>query len=188
LPVDRERGRVLDVGCGSGTSLLGFLKLGFSARNLAGIDINSDRLQAARFQLPSINFRCESADRMTFDASIFDIVFESTMFVSLTDEVLAKRIASEMIRVAKPNHYIVLTDWRYSRPGNSNYLGLSQKRIGRLFDVGTATERLHLTNGALIPPIGRAISHYGSAFYFLMQAAFPFAVGQTTTVLRKTAS
>jgi ubiquinone/menaquinone biosynthesis C-methylase UbiE len=122
---------------------------------------------------------------MSFDSDQFDIVFESTMFVQLTDEHLARGTAHEMVRVTKPDGYIVLADWRYSKPGNSNYSGVSKARIAKLFDVGRATEIVRRVNGALVPPLGRFLSHYMPSLYFAVRALVPFAVGQTTTVLQK---
>jgi len=43
------------------------------------------------------------------------------MFIQLMDESICQGIATEILRVVKPNGYIMLTDWRYSfgRPGVS---------------------------------------------------------------------
>lgn len=185
IPVDRESARVLDVGCGGGTSLLTFLKLGFRAANLTGVDINSARIHQGRMDLPGIDLRCETAERMSFASGSFDIVFESTMFVQLTDERVAGSIALEMLRVTKPGGHLVLVDWRYSKPGSRDYLGMSTSRIAKLFDVGGTTQVVVSENGALVPPIGRRISQYCSPLYFPVQKLFPFMVGQRTTVLKK---
>ena len=135
LKLNRKEAAVLDVGCGSGAGLLNFLKLGFSRSNLAGIDINSERIDEARRTLPSVDFRCESADHMSFDSESFDIVFESTMFVQLTDERLAAAIAREMLRVTKQGGYIVIVDWRYAQPGSREYRAVSPGRIANLFEI-----------------------------------------------------
>jgi hypothetical protein len=111
---------------------------------------------------------------------------ESTVFIQLIDDSISQGIASEMLRVVKPNGYIVLTDWRYNfdRPG---YKALSADRVARLFGVGTRTSVVCRTRGALIPPLGRALSRYCSWLYFPVCWLFPPLVGQVTVVLRKAA-
>lgn len=185
LRLNREEARILDVGCGSGQSLLFFLRLGFRSGNLAGVDVNGERIAVAMAELPNVDFRCESATNMSYDTATFDLVCESTMFVQLTDEQMAREIAREMVRVTKPGGFLLLTDWRYGKPGNPAYRALSKRRIADLFGVGSDTVLVCTERGALIPPVGRVLSRWAYGLYFLFQAAVPFAVGQTSTVLQK---
>lgn len=67
------------------------------------------------------------ASCLNFVDNTFDVVSESTMFVQVTDDYLASSIAGEMIRVTKTCGYIILIDWRYSKPWDKNYKGLSVK-------------------------------------------------------------
>lgn len=186
-----DQARLLDVGCGLGVGLLGFARLGFPFRHMNGIDLQGDRLAEARTQFPAANFVHGDASAMPFPDGGFDLVFESTMFVQLTDEKLAGRIAREMVRVCRPGGFIVLSDWRYSKPFNDQYLGLSRRRIARLFDAGSEPEkacRFHACHrAALLPPIGRRLSHYASPLYFLTHALLPFLSGHVITVLRRNA-
>lgn len=188
VPLDRGTASVLDVGCGSGTSLLAFLRLGFRARNLSGIDVNPARVAMGLEEFPNLDLRCEDATAMSYPSETFDLVSESTMFVQLTDDNVAQGIANEMIRVTKVGGFIFLTDWRYGKPGNPDYLALSPARIARLFDVGSGTERVCLEHGAIVPPVGRRLSKWLPSLYFAFQRVLPLSVGQTTTVLRKIAS
>lgn len=120
---------------------------------------------------------------MEFADASFDLVFESTMFI-LTDEAKATSIAQDMIRVTRDSGFIVLADWRYGKPRNPDFRGVSRERISRLLDVGTKTRILRSERGALIPPVGRFLSRVLPSFYFPVQALFPFLAGQTTTVLQ----
>jgi ubiquinone/menaquinone biosynthesis C-methylase UbiE len=126
---------VLDVGCGSGAGLLNFLRFGFIGENLHGIDLQVERAELARKRLPMCRIVQGDAAKMGYADSSFDLVFESTMFVQITDETLASGIANEMVRVCKPGGYIILSDWRYSKPFNRAYRGLDKARIKRLFQV-----------------------------------------------------
>jgi ubiquinone/menaquinone biosynthesis C-methylase UbiE len=185
IRVDRKTARVLDVGCGGGSSLVSLLRLGFPQKLMSGIDLSEERIAEARATLPLAEFRSESADRMSYDDGTFDLVTESTMFVLMPDDALASRIAREMIRVTKPGGHIMLTDWRYSKPGSDVYKAVTPARISSLFDVGGATTVVARERGALVPPVGRRLSHYLPSLYFLVQALVPPLVGQVTTVLKR---
>ena len=162
-----------------------FANLGARLDRLYGIDIQEPRVRMARERLPAASISCGDASRMEFPDGFFDVVTESTMFVQLTDEDLAQRIADEMIRVTRPGGYALLADWRYSRPGDRRYVGLSPSRIHRLFDVPGRTEVRAVVRGALIPPVGRFLSKYCHALYFPVAALLPPLVGQVVTVLQK---
>lgn len=176
--------KVLDVGCGGG-SILNFIRMGFPPENLVGMDIQEERILAGKRLYPNVNFVQGDAARMQFEDETFDIVTESTMFVQLTDDALSQSIANEMIRVTKANGYIILVDWRYSKPWDKSYKGLNAKRIKELFCVNSKTKIKGIFKGAIIPPIGRLVSKRFSCLYFLLQYLFPFMVGQVIYVLQK---
>ena len=184
----KERMKILDVGCGGGGSLTRFLQLGFIPQNLYGIDIIEERIDEAKGKYPNMNFTCDDAAAMPYESDKFNLVVESTMFVQITDVKLAQQIAGEMLRVTKPLGYILVIDWRYSKPGNSTYLGVSQKRIKEMFSVGKHSKIICQTSGALIPPIGRLISKYLHSLYFLTAVLMPILVGQKSTLIQKTSS
>jgi SAM-dependent methyltransferase len=185
MRLDRSSARILDVGCGSGATLLPFLRLGFSQEQLSGVDVSAERIAQARHALPQADFRCESGDAMSFETAAFDLVFESTMFVLMTSDEVAARIARDMIRVTKPGGHIMLVDWRYAKPGSDVYRAVTPARIASLFQVGAATSVVARERGALVPPVGRFLSRRLPSLYFVVQALVPPLVGQVTTVLRK---
>lgn len=187
LGLDRARAKVLDVGCGSGAGLMSFMRWGFPSGSLTGIDLDTARVAHARAELPGADIRAGDASRMEFGDGSFDLVFESTMFLQMTNDALARSIAREMIRVTRDNGFIVIADWRYGRPRNPDFSAVSRSRIARLFDVDTATAVIRTERGALIPPVGRFLSRVLPSLYFPVQSLMPFLVGQTTTVLRKKA-
>ncbi len=183
--LDRKTARVLDVGCGSGTSLLQFLRLGFRPENLVGIDSDAGRIADARTLLPTVELACGSAEALEHADGSFDLVCESTMLGTLASQDLLRSIADEMIRVARPGGYIMLTDWRYSRRGSGVATAMSSSMVKRLFHVGEQTEVVARERGALVPPLGRLLSRKLPSLYFLAQTLSPFAVGQITTLLKK---
>ena len=160
--------------------------MGFKPENLTGIDVQEERILDGKRCFPNVHFVHGDAAKMQFQDESFDIVTESTMFTQLTDDDLAHSIASEMVRVTKTGGYILLVDWRYSKPWDKkNYKGLSVKRIRNLFSVGSKTNIFGAFNGALVPPIGRFLSKRMPSVYFLVQALLPFCVGQKVTILKK---
>ncbi len=181
----QETARVLDVGCGDGSSLLTFLRLGFAADNLHGIDSQKERVAQAREKCPSIHFAHGDATKLLFASDTFDLVHEATMFIHSVDEELSRKIAAEMLRVTKPGGHILLCDWRYAQPGSVAYRALTQPRIAGLFEVGRQTSRCGIFAGPLLPPLGRFLSRRLPSTYFLVGALLPFLVGQVITVLRK---
>jgi hypothetical protein len=122
---------------------------------------------------------------MQYQDNTLDLVLESTMFVQITHEPLAAKIANEMLRVAKIGGYVLLVDWRYSMPNDARYRALSKRRICRLFHVGLRSTFVGTYRGALIPPLGRFLSKRAPFLYFLVCWTLPFLVGQVTTVLQK---
>lgn len=90
-----------------------------------------------------------------------------------------------MVRVCKVGGYILLVDWRIPKPNNPNYNALTKKKLRKFFGVGSRTELIVTTQGALIPPIGRFVSKYIPSVYFLIAKLFPFLVGQVVYVLKK---
>jgi len=182
---DPQVARVLDVGCGDGDSVWTLLRLGFQASNVSGVDIQKEKIARAKAGNPAVNFECADATSLEFQDETFDIAMESMMFLQLTDDDIAKRIAAEMIRVTRPGGILLVSDWRYSKPGSSEFKGVSARRIGELYQVGRRTEVCKRFRGPLVPPVGRFVSKYCSPAYFAIQAVLPFLAGHVVTVLRK---
>jgi ubiquinone/menaquinone biosynthesis C-methylase UbiE len=181
---DKRAWKILDVGCGAGFSLLRLLTYGLEPERMHGIEIAEHLVERGRRRFPALNLIHGDASAMDYESQSFDLAMESTMFIQLMDESICQAIAGEMLRVVKPNGYIMLTDWRYSF-GRPEYRALSPHRIARLFGVGTRTSVVCRTHGALIPPLGRALSRYVPSLYFPVCRVFPLLVGQMTVVLRK---
>jgi len=183
--LDTRTARILDVGCGEGDSLWLLLRLGFPPSNLFGIDLLEDRIRKAKATNPLVSLGCADATQLQFQNGSFDLVTETMMFLQLTDDRIAKRIASEMIRVTKTGGRILVSDWRYSKPGSREFKGVSRSRIKNLYDVGQRTEVCSVFRGALVPPLGRFLSKNFPFAYFMIGALLPWLAGHVVTTLRK---
>jgi ubiquinone/menaquinone biosynthesis C-methylase UbiE len=166
--------------------LLSFLRLGFEPSNLYGVDIRTEKLDTARTRFPSSHFQCADASQLEFPDASFDITQEFMMFLQLTDDDLSGRVAAEMLRVTKVGGHLVLSDWRYAKPGTDEFKAVNKARISKLFHVGRETEVVKIVPGALVPPVGRLFSRVLPSMYFAVRSCFPFLVVQFVTVLRKT--
>jgi SAM-dependent methyltransferase len=185
IPLDARTARILDVGCGEGDSLWLLLRLGFPPSNLFGVDLLEDRIRKAKATNPLVSLGCANATLLQFQNGTFDLVTETMMFLQLTDDNIAKRIASEMIRVTKIGGSILVSDWRYSKPGSREFKGMSRSRIKALYDVGQRTEVCGVFRGALVPPLGRFLSKNFPFAYFMIHALLPWSSGHVVTTLRR---
>jgi ubiquinone/menaquinone biosynthesis C-methylase UbiE len=183
---DPQTAAVLDVGCGGGGDLYQLVRLKYDPVQITGIDILPDRLAHARRLYPQARFILGDASHMEFASASFDLVFESTMFATLTDELLSAAIAREMLRVCKPGGYLMLVDWWTPKPRDPNYRALTRRRLHDLFQVGSAARLVGEYRGALVPPVGRFLSKYLPGGYFPVTRLLPFLVGQVAYLLQRT--
>jgi SAM-dependent methyltransferase len=151
---DLSARRVLEVGCGSGGNMLELLQLGFSPRNLAGIELLPERFAQAMQRLPS------GVTLMQGDASLAklpdeseDIVLQSTVFSSLLDAPFQWRLAQAMWRWVRPGGGVLWYDFTVNNPRNPDVRGVPVWRIRELFPAG----RVQYQRVTLAPPIARRV-------------------------------
>lgn len=185
---DPETALVLDVGCGGAAGLYQLLRLGYMPEKITGMDILPERIAHAKRLYPQCRFIEGDASRMEFADGAFDLIHESTMFATLPDDDLSAAIAREMVRVCKPDGYLLLVDWRTPKPRDPNYKALTRRRLDKLFAVGTKTQLVKAFRGALVPPLGRFLSKRLPSSYFAVAAVVPFLVGQVAYLLKKNPS
>jgi len=107
LPV-HPGGRILDIGCGTG-SLLSRLHDLYPQARLAGIDPVPGMLDVARKRLPhDVELREGWADQLPYGDESFDILVSSNMFHYIAEPTAA---LLEMRRVLRREGTLVVTDW-----------------------------------------------------------------------------
>ena len=162
--------RILEVGCGCGTWLQQFLRLGARPQNLAGVDLLEERIVAARELLPcGTTLLCGNAENVDFPSGSFEIVLQSMLFSSILDRDTRKHIAAEMLRLLAPNGYILWYDFFLDNPFNPDVKGMKKRDITECFP----NCRLALIKTTLAPPIGRRIPGSSPLMYCLL-ASIPF--------------
>jgi ubiquinone/menaquinone biosynthesis C-methylase UbiE len=161
-----ESKRILEVGCGTGQWLLDFVKWGARPENLVGIDLLADRVSKARWLCPSsVRIECASAAELPFSDQTFDVVLQSTVFTSILDPDLKRRVAAEMMRVVAPKGFVVWYDYHVNNPWNSDVRGVKRKEIYRLFPGC----RIDLERVTLFPQLARALTPYSYLLCYLLE-------------------
>jgi ubiquinone/menaquinone biosynthesis C-methylase UbiE len=156
---------ILEVGCGTGIWLREFVKWGALPEHLIGIDLLPERIQRARKLCPyGVRLECGNAARLCFPNNCFDLVLQSTVFTSILDRSLRHAVAAEMLRVLKPNGFIIWYDLHWNNPRNPDVRGIRGVEIRELFSG--CQVRLHRVT--LAPPLGRFVARYSSLLYILL--------------------
>jgi SAM-dependent methyltransferase len=154
--------RVLEVGCGSGGNLLELLRLGFTPRNLAGIELLPERYARALQMLPaSVVLLQGDALQATLPDESEDIVLQSTVFSSLLDGPFQWKLAQAMWRWVAPGGGVLWYDFVYDNPRNPDVRGVPLARIKELFPEGRITVR----RVTLAPPVARAVCRVHPSLY-----------------------
>jgi ubiquinone/menaquinone biosynthesis C-methylase UbiE len=144
--------KILEVGCGEGPWLLKFLQWGAQPIDVFGLDILEERLTRARVWMPpGVTLQCGSASELGFADATFDIVCQFTMMTSILDPAIRRDVAGEMIRVLKPEGFILWYDFRVNNPRNRDVRAVGRSEIKALFP----RQRLHLRTVTLLPPMAR---------------------------------
>ena len=157
--------RVLDVGCGTGDWLREFIRWGARPEDLTGIDLLPNRVADARHLCPpGVRLECGSATELTFEAGTFDLVLQATLFSSVLDAGVKGRIATEMLRVLRPNGAILWYDLRIDNPRNLDVRGITRREIAALFP----SCRIELRRVTLAPPVARWVAARSRTAAFLL--------------------
>src|SRR5262249_21751469 len=109
---------ILEVGCGQGRVLREWGELGARPEVLAGGDLRTEAIEAARSRWPEVDLRVADAQRLPFVAESFDLVAVFTVFSSILEGKIAKTVATEIARVLKPGGGVVHYDFQYRNPWN----------------------------------------------------------------------
>jgi len=144
---------VLDLGCGEGHHLAKFVSQGVNPANLIGIDLLSARVASAKFRFPNLHFMNGDAAMLPLADAQIDLALQFTVFSSILDAPMKRRVAQEILRVLKPNGLVLWYDYRLN-PTNSQTRGIDKNEIRNLF-FGCEYLFQRLT---LAPPLLRALA------------------------------
>jgi ubiquinone/menaquinone biosynthesis C-methylase UbiE len=158
------------LGCGKGFWLRQLIQWGAKPDNLFGIDLLEERMQEGRELCPPrVTLRCGNACGLEFEDETFDLILQFTVFSSILDPEMKKKLATEMSRVLKPGGAILWYDYFVSNPYNPDVPGVTRKEISRLFP-GLS---IFLKRITLAPPLGRVVGPISPALYRVMSVFKP---------------
>ncbi len=155
--------RILDLGCGRGSTLRLLLEYGADPELLFGIDLIEDHVQAAQALSPNMHFSCGSTTRLPYADASFDLILQFLLFTSVLSDAARSRIAMEISRVLSPRGHFLWYDFAYNNPTNPDVRGIRLCEIRRLFP-GFTMEARRVT---VAPPLGRALGRLGPSVYYL---------------------
>lgn len=167
---DLSKISIIDIGCGDGNMLRQFMQWGASPANLAGIELRPDQVEIALNLSPQIDVRCGNAAVLPWPDLSFTLVCQNTVFTSILDSSLKKKVASEMDRVLKPGGAVLWYDFIYNNPKNPDVLGVKLKEILGLFTgYQFFTKRI-----TLAPPLSRRIPESLLSVIYPILSVYPF--------------
>ena len=158
--------KLLEVGCGAGRMLSRLRPFGAQPINYVGIDLVSERLDAAVRTKPDARFVQANAAQLPFRDGEFDLVFQFLVFTSVLDPRIRTAMAAEIMRTLRPGGYFISYDFCYSNPRNPNVRGFGRGEIKELFpDCQMTFQRV-----TLAPPIGRLVARISPALCHVFSA------------------
>lgn len=173
---------IADVGCGTGTWLLEFLKWGARGEALHGIDLNEKRIAQARERLPRADLRTGDACALPWPSESFDIVTQYTVFTSVLDDAVKAAMADEIMRVLKPSGLLLWYDFCVNNPANPHVKAVRVREMRALF----AGCQLEVKRVTLAPPIARRLAPLSWPAALVLEA-IPFLRTHLLGVVRRSA-
>jgi len=160
--------RLVEVGCGSGGNLLELLRIGFAPAHLQGVELLPQRLAQARECLPS-GLGLIEGDACLADIAPAsqDLVLQSTVFSSILDAAVQRRLAHAMWSWLRPGGAVLWYDFAFDNPRNPDVRGVPVARVRELFPAASAWSLRRVT---LAPPLARWVCRLHPSAYTLFNA------------------
>jgi SAM-dependent methyltransferase len=146
--------RILDVGCGTGGTLVDFVRYGARPDCLCGVDLVAADIELARTRLPSADLRCADATALPFPDASFDLVTQVLVLSTILDRAAQQQVAAEMARVVRSEGLIISYDLRWRSPGNAGVQPVGLADMRRLFPAAD----IHVCSLTLAPPLARRLA------------------------------
>ncbi len=144
----------LEIGFGRQGWLSVLLSWGVRETDLHGIELDEARAAYARQLLPVADLRRGNAMALPWDDGMFGLVVVSTVFTSILDDGVRRRVASEVARVTARRGALLWYDFAFDNPRNPNVRGIRTRELRRLFPGFAGPVR----SVTLAPPLARLVA------------------------------
>jgi ubiquinone/menaquinone biosynthesis C-methylase UbiE len=115
-------GPILDAGCGNGWWLRSLVEAGVEPGRLYGIDIQPERVYAARETVPGAEIAVGDARHARFPDNTFAVVLQLTLLSSLGSHRAIREALGEGMRVLAPGGVLLIYEPRVPNPLNRHTL------------------------------------------------------------------
>ena len=150
-------GRYLEVGAGSCEGLVRLADTIKKGGLIVGVDLLEEELGYRNRARGSVASACADAAELPFRDASFDVVTQIMMLSVVRNADRRERIASEMLRVLRPEGCILSLDLRLRVPlGMGYHTGFSRREASRIFP---GTRIVSSTHG-LLPPLARVLAPF----------------------------
>ena len=133
---DSRPGRIIDVGCGPGATVVA-LAAAFPDAELLGVDLSDPLLEVARAAAAKAGvgersrFQRADVQRMPYEDDSFDVAINAHVVHLVTDP---SSMLNEIERIVRPGGHVFVTDLRRS------WLGVLEREIRSAFTLDEARE------------------------------------------------
>ena len=159
--------QLIDVGCGSGLDLAHWVGLGWPPDRLAGVDVVAERIALARVACPGVDLQMTNGTELPYGADSFDVATAVTVFSSILDPLVRRRLFDEMRRIVRPGGSVIVYDFVIRNPRNPHVIAMTLPRLKSL--GGRPVESARIT--PLLPLVAAASTLGGRASRLAMAAA-----------------
>ncbi len=166
---------LLEIGAGNGTNAEIFLNCGFNIQNIYFNELLPERINAIKSNYPNNILYEGNIIEAPIDRK-FDVIFQSTVFTSILNQVDREKLAEKMLSLLNPNGIILWYDFIYNNPKNKDVRKVSVKELKSLFSKSSS---IYFQKITLAPPIGRKVGR----FYKLFNV--PFLRSHILAVIKK---
>ncbi len=143
---------ILDAGCGNGWWLRSLVEAGVEPERLYGIDIQPERVAAAREAVPGAEIAVGDARHLRFPDESFAVVLQLTLLSSLGSHRAIREALGEGMRVLAPGGLLLIYEPRVPNPLNRHTLLVTDSDLAA---AGvTPTDQLSLT---VVPALARRL-------------------------------
>ncbi|MDQ3775422.1 MAG: class I SAM-dependent methyltransferase [Pseudomonadota bacterium] len=94
-------------------------------RDLHGIELDASKVARAREFLPQADLRVGAATELPWPDASFRLVITSTLFTSILDLRVRRRVAQEVVRVMVPSGALLWYDFAFDNPRNPHVRGIA---------------------------------------------------------------